>query len=55
MSATVVGICRALSMVKATSSAVKGAPSENVTPGRSVNSQVKSSIRRQDVARFGLR
>jgi hypothetical protein len=40
-------------MLKATSSAVKSLPSWNLTPGRSLNSQVVSSIGAQDSARPG--
>src|SRR5688572_21305457 len=41
------------SMVKITSSAVKGVPSWNFTPWRSLNSQVVSSISLQEVANAG--
>src|SRR3982750_1075903 len=40
--------------VKATSSAVKGEPSCHFTLRRSLNSQVRSSIARQEVARPGI-
>ena len=55
MSVTVVSTFGTRSMVKATSSALSGAPSENVTSERSSNSQVVSSISRQETARSGVR
>ncbi len=55
MSVTVVGTFGTRSMVKATSSTVRGVPSEKVTPARIPNSQVVSSISRHERARLGFR
>lgn len=55
MSVTVVGTFGTRSMVNATSSAVSGAPSEKVTPSRSLNSHVVLSVSCQDIARPGVR
>src|SRR6185312_4151283 len=52
---TVVGTTGTRAMVNATSSAVRTLPSEKRTSGRRRNSQVVSSIMRQDAARFATR